>query len=707
MKKLIFIVLFGLLSVSGWGQNYVRLDDASGFNPGSYIDSLELAATDLKNTFSNDLKEAFKVFDAGFYLYNSEVSGSNELDSVWIRIKENITSEHPLISYYILFGRVMYPSGKLEIKVEVVLPETDIFYCIDNISPGFRKEIENQVSSKANSLLNPQSIFNNEVNAIKQLKYIIQKKICCDPEGSGFRFVSCDACMLDTSDFHYDFDGKKIYPAFKEYERLDQLDFVIEAVKIVNDDEYFIPSDNTSFKGYDNQGTRNAAPINGTIQFRDNVIASVDNLKDSIIAATTSFSIYTYKYPRDCGSFEKKWNDYINDSGPALFIALINVDRQNGIIAYHFDCCGSSLKTQGRTRSPGAGNPTPEDLEGMREALASSGSTCYKTILAYGEKFEYNVSKLMGDIVGSAEQKKSWANEYKARKERVSSNLNSAQKEYGFYFDLEFKIQKRKYNRWDWTASAISHYNMCAEVVHGVLDMCGVIEPVGLICDGTNAVIYALRGDKVNATIASLAVIPGISQAKIITKIAKTTPGSPAGVVYRAVLKPGTNYLHWVGGSSKLSRVMAKVGGTPSFCRITDNLNFSSREIHHLIPYSFTDYTNLNKYKDALCKKLDAAGWHPSLPTLNGFNLPKYFRDGATFHGSHDNYINWVENALKQIDDEGIEGQTLYNKMNELSIYLREEIVKAYGNGKSKASGGTGKSLHDHFKNIPKYTLKT
>lgn len=701
MKKLIFIVLFGLLSVSGWGQNYVRLGDASGYNPGSYIDSLELAATDLKNTFSNDLKEAFKVFDAGFYLYNSEVSGSNELDSVWIRIKENITSEHPLISYYILFGRVMYPSGKLEIKVEVVLPETDIFYCIDNISPGFRKEIENQVSSKANSLLNPQSIFNNEVNAIKQLKYIIQNKICCDPEGSGFRFVSCDACMIDTSDFHYDFDGRKIYPAFKEYERLDQLDFVIEAVRIVNDDEYFIPSDNTSFKGYDNQGTRNAAPINGTIQFRDNVIASVDNLKDSIIAATTSFSVYTYKYPRDCGSFEKKWNDYINDSGPALFIALINVDRQNGIIAYHFDCCGSSLKTQGGTRSPGAGNPTPEDLEGMREALASSGSTCYKTILAYGEKFEYNVSKLMGDIVGSAEQKKSWANDYKARKERVSSNLNSAQIEFGYYFDLEYHIQKKLYNRTNVAAFAISMYNMCSEQIHGVLDFCSLIDPLGL-CDGVNFIIYSFKGDKLNATLAATALIPFIGTAQPILKIAGKTKSQGSIRVHLQFQRLTNGAVKFIGGGRKLKTEMLKFGLGTNFGGIYRNVIDPLTEVHHIIPSElFTDLST----QLPVFQKMAKMGWHAGDPWMNGLVLPKYCKNGneiltsvdpVKFHANHPKYTEWVKNALIKIDGL-VQGDDVLLHIAQLEARIKSELEGAWA---------ANKSINEHFSALLNKNIK-
>lgn len=74
------------------------------------------------------------------------------------------------------------------------------------------------------------------------------------------------------------------------------------------------------------------------------------------------------------------------------------------------------------------------------------------------------------------------------------------------------------FNRWDWTATIASKYRMCRQTVHGLLDMCGVIEPGGLICDGTNALIYALEGDGKNCALSAFAIVPviGSSSAGII-----------------------------------------------------------------------------------------------------------------------------------------------------------------------------------------------
>jgi hypothetical protein len=86
---------------------------------------------------------------------------------------------------------------------------------------------------------------------------------------------------------------------------------------------------------------------------------------------------------------------------------------------------------------------------------------------------------------------------------------------------------------------------------------------------------------------------------------------------------------------------------------------------------------------------------------IYGFNIPKYLRDGSTFHGSHEAYSNWIKEALIKIDNSGAEGALLKQKMDDMAVFLRSEVTKTYGNGIPKyKTGGSGKSLHEHFQNI-------
>ncbi len=81
---------------------------------------------------------------------------------------------------------------------------------------------------------------------------------------------------------------------------------------------------------------------------------------------------------------------------------------------------------------------------------------------------------------------------------------------------------------------------------------------------------------------------------------------------------------------------------------------------------------------------------------LSDFDIPTHFRDGATFHGSHANYITWVKDALGKIDASGATGAPLKAKMEDLALFLRTEITKAYGTGLFTGPNA-GKSLHNYF----------
>jgi hypothetical protein len=60
------------------------------------------------------------------------------------------------------------------------------------------------------------------------------------------------------------------------------------------------------------------------------------------------------------------------------------------------------------------------------------------------------------------------------------------------------------------------------DIVHGALDVVGLVPGVGEIADGINAVIYLAEGDHKNAAISAAAMVPLAGIAASAVKIAKT-----------------------------------------------------------------------------------------------------------------------------------------------------------------------------------------
>jgi hypothetical protein len=60
------------------------------------------------------------------------------------------------------------------------------------------------------------------------------------------------------------------------------------------------------------------------------------------------------------------------------------------------------------------------------------------------------------------------------------------------------------------------------DIVHGALDVVGLVPGIGEIADGINAVIYLAEGDHKNAAISAAAMVPVAGTAATVVKIAKT-----------------------------------------------------------------------------------------------------------------------------------------------------------------------------------------
>ena len=132
-----WLVMFVFIAQLCFGQNYVRLDDASGFNTDPYQTELIEAADSLLAVFPSEFQSQFKVFDFGFYLHNEDFEEG--LAGVFEKV---IQDAEQLSSYYLLFGKQTDANGiYTKFWVDLKLPSTGDFSCMDLISSTLRESL--------------------------------------------------------------------------------------------------------------------------------------------------------------------------------------------------------------------------------------------------------------------------------------------------------------------------------------------------------------------------------------------------------------------------------------------------------------------------------------------------------------------------------------------------------------------------------------
>jgi hypothetical protein len=284
---------------------------------------------------------------------------------------------------------------------------------------------------------------------------------------------------------------------------------------------------------------------------------------------------------------------------------------------------------------------------------------------------------------------------YDEKERRTKEALSQANITWSYYYQQEYNYLIAD-GSWRITAWIKARTNLCIDLIHTILDICGVIEPIGIVCDGTNAIMYALEGDKTNSILSAVSVVPIVGNVKIVkeisetgmkmaTKVATNVDGS-VKVVLQFSYKEVGNAVHWVGGHGKLKKAMKKI----NVFKFNDEiLDAATNPVHHLIPWSFVDRTAAS-FKKAVTEKLAKVGWHPSDPNLNGFVIPDRLPNGGVFHGSHKNYNDWVGEALEGISKNS--DTEVVGLMDELAVVLRTHIEEAYN---------ANMSLHEYFNKLP------
>lgn len=178
--------------------SYIRLDDASGYTPTTtQLNSLEEAASRLCAAFdSAGFGGQFKVYDFGFYLHQEVAEGGYPEP-----FAQKIAEVADLSPYYLLFGKQSDRNGIYKkFWVELVLPDTGKFECLNLLSPTLRSEIKQKIEYVVvNAYLKSGSDYLYfdvaEKAGIDVLQEIAVKYTeCCDLQSRSVN--SCDAFVL-------------------------------------------------------------------------------------------------------------------------------------------------------------------------------------------------------------------------------------------------------------------------------------------------------------------------------------------------------------------------------------------------------------------------------------------------------------------------------------------------------------------------------
>ncbi len=183
-KQIPLIILLLISNFCLFSQTYNVVADLTGMSPSSQeIIDLEAVSNTTKAQLPSDLQSKFKVYDFGFYSLTRFMQGG--YDAVWEEVKSRVAAK-PESDYYIIFGRESSDAGpNTRIRVELELPRTSQFNCLDEEK---RNNVEKYVQAVANQNLST-SAYQGEIKALEILEAYIYKIIEC--ECTGIR-TSCD-----------------------------------------------------------------------------------------------------------------------------------------------------------------------------------------------------------------------------------------------------------------------------------------------------------------------------------------------------------------------------------------------------------------------------------------------------------------------------------------------------------------------------------
>ena len=687
LQRLLAIVLVSS-SMPIYAQTcYITKIDASGINTNNFQSALNAKACELINTFPEPFKSQFKVYDFGFYTQHEVTQGYPEPFNQQLL---NVQSESP---YYLLFGKQSDSKGLYtKIWVDVKLPSTDQFRCIDLISPTLRDDITRKVTQEVTSSYskNGNNFFkyhDAEIAGMEALKKLVLKQLdCCAPQKGS---ATCDACLESEDPVAF-------------MQKCVDLGFFFFPVIIHNDPDF--------------DGLGSSLPqgpnghINAEIKFAPSGVAcDIDSLvkisfdleKNDLFERIPDFdtttTIFSAKFPHDCGVFASRWKDFQTSStGLNVFVCLINIDNEVGFIGMKINRSKPSARAED---NPGLELRTTE-LNLLHEDIGVDENSCFNLAFA---KMKYASQYYIPQLASSLVKGKPKAEAaYRTQKERYLELVEEAEYNYSLAWEREYTTILKKNGlsavnlndskAWDYYYySWITSYHICDDAIHTILDLCGAIEGVGTLCDGTNAVLYLVEGKLADAGMSSLSVLPvvgaGIAATKYGRKIISSFPniseclkkssnksvGPKLDVCHLCTFyRRGDGFFSW--GYKKINSKTQALqtylsqqyqfrlymnnhgAGGNAFEVIANGRSYKyvdgTTEAHHIIPWEIHGINVENKRKGIL-EQAAYAGWHPNDPKINGIPLPKDLHRAD--NANHPKYTEYVSRILDKKTEKLVE----------------------------------------------------
>ncbi|MBK8623696.1 MAG: hypothetical protein IPN79_18560 [Saprospiraceae bacterium] len=298
MKKLIFITLLSLLAVSGWGQNYVRLGDASGFKLSNIdVNNLEAASTDLINQLPDTFKTRFKIYDFAFYPLNEYMD--QNFTFWWESIKSKAQEES---EYFLLIGLEANSKGVFDkIHIELNFPTEIDFDCVTSEQIKYLKIELSQATNK----LKQKPVVEVEKEAIRILKnFILDKIVCCDTGNRNY----CSNCLEDDKFIDY----------------MEEFEFNITNVTSLTKTTYYNTS--TNVKEYAKLTMNFDGEVVDVNQTIEDLVEDLAELSDSVSAEIRYFDLFS------CDSTFNLVDDnpYLNSDDTYFFIKVIGMNTPLG-----------------------------------------------------------------------------------------------------------------------------------------------------------------------------------------------------------------------------------------------------------------------------------------------------------------------------------------------------------------------------------------
>lgn len=207
-----------------------------------------------------------------------------------------------------------------------------------------------------------------------------------------------------------------------------------------------------------------------------------------------------------------------------------------------------------------------------------------------------------------------------------------------------------------------------------VLDVAGFAPGVGAIADLTNAAIYSVRGDKINAGLSLLAAVPGIGDAAAAAKLA----GKGVKVAKAAKL-------------AKANKAVKVVGSTP---KASSNLKFGQITQKTTIP-STSVQTSTPKFGELTGRPANSSS--VKSPTISQHNFGEITRSGHKVKtGAVEKVSTPTSKEVPIQKSAGAIEKTVHktNESNKCNDGLLKEVFKY--KGKQSAPNGSAKIIDIH-----------